>query len=100
MMSANGRKGAMKSGSHRLGWLAWGGAFWDLRQALGQSIADKALYEAWRGLADQDRATVVHSFVKSVAAQLEAAAGKPAVKQWRDVLVRRGLGNAELPNPG
>jgi hypothetical protein len=85
--------------AHKLG-LAWGGAFWELRQALGQSIVDKALYEAWRGLGDQDPATVVHSFVKSVAAQLEAAAGKPAVKQWRDILARRGLGNAELPSPG
>jgi hypothetical protein len=60
--------------AYKLG-LAWGGGFWDLRQALTQTIADRALYEGWRGLADQDPAAVVHSFAKNVAAQLETAAG-------------------------
>src|SRR5262249_17132849 len=84
---------------HKLG-LAWGGAFWDLRQALNKNIVDKALYDGWRGLVDQAPATVVRSFVKSVTTQLESAAGKPAVKQWHDILAHRGLANAELPNPG
>jgi hypothetical protein len=77
---------------------AWGGAFWELRQALGQNIADKSLYEAWRTLGDQDQARVVHSFIANVAAQLSAASGKPAVKTLRDILARRGVNVADLPN--
>jgi hypothetical protein len=77
---------------------AWGGAFWELRQALGPNIADKSLYEAWRTLGDQDQARVVHSFIANVAAQLSSASGKPAVKTLRDILARRGVNVADLPN--
>jgi hypothetical protein len=78
--------------------LAWGGTFWELRQKLGEYITDKCLYEAWRTLVDQDQTLVVHSFVANMAAQLEAAAGKPAVKVLHDILARRGLDSADLPN--
>jgi hypothetical protein len=77
---------------------AWGGAFWELRQALGRDVADKSLYEAWRTLMDQDQARVAHSFIVNVASQLNSAAGKPAVKTWRDILARRGVNAADLPN--
>jgi hypothetical protein len=80
--------------------LAWAGAFWELRQKLGQDIADKSLYEAWRTLADQDQGLVAHSFIANVAAQLGSAAGKPAVDVWRDLLTRRGVNKADLPNAG
>jgi hypothetical protein len=77
---------------------AWGGAFWELRQGVGQNIADKSLYEAWRAMVDQDPALVAHSFIANVAAQLNSAAGKPAVKTLRDILARRGVNAADLPN--
>ena len=77
---------------------AWGGAFWELRQAVGQDIADKILYEGWRTLVHQDQALVAHSFITSVTAQLNSAAGKPAVKTFRDILARRGINAGDLPN--
>jgi hypothetical protein len=77
---------------------AWGGAFWELRQALAQDIADKALYEAWRTMVDQDQARVAHSFIANVATQLSSASGKPAVKTLRDILARRGVNAGDLPD--
>jgi hypothetical protein len=77
---------------------AWGGAFWELRQRLGQNVADKSLYTAWRALTEQDRALIVPHFIAKVAAQLTATAGTPAIEAWRDILVRRGVNNADLPN--
>jgi hypothetical protein len=77
---------------------AWGGAFWELRQSLGQDIADKGLYEAWRTMVDQDQARVVHSFIANLAAQLNSTPGKPVVKTLRDILARRGVNAADLPN--
>ena len=80
--------------------LAWAGAFWELRQKLHQDVTDKCLYEAWRALADQDQALVAHSFIANLAPQLDAAAGKPAVKILREILARRGVSGADLPNAG
>jgi hypothetical protein len=79
---------------------AWGGAFWELRHRLGQNVADKSLYAAWRALTEQDKALIVPHFIAKVAAQLKATAGTPAVEVWRDILVRRGVNNADLPNGG
>jgi hypothetical protein len=36
------------------GLLAWGGAFWDLRTAIGDDIADPLLYAAWASLTPDD----------------------------------------------
>lgn len=36
------------------GTLIWGGAFWDLRGALGQSVADQLLYAAWSLVTESD----------------------------------------------
>jgi hypothetical protein len=80
--------------------LAWGGAFWELRQKLGQDVADKSLYEAWRALADQDQALVAHNFIANLAAQLKAGGGKPALAVLRDILARRGVVSADLPSAG
>jgi hypothetical protein len=65
---------------------------------LGQDIADKSLYEAWRAMVDQDQARVAHSFIGNVAAQLSTASGKPAVKTLRDILARRGVNAGDLPD--
>jgi hypothetical protein len=81
---------------YRLG-SAWGAAFWELRLALGQDIADKSLYEAWRTLVDQNQSRVTHSFIANIATQLNSAAGKPAVKTLRDILARRGISAGDLP---
>ena len=80
--------------------LAWGGAFWELRQKLGQDAVDKSLYRAWRALTDRDHHLVARSFIANVAAQLKSAAGEPATKILRDVLARRGISNADLPGAG
>jgi len=36
------------------GTLAWGAAFWDLRKALGKSVADRLLYESWAGVTSSE----------------------------------------------
>ena len=77
---------------------AWGGVFWELRQALGQGIVDKCLYEAWRTLADQDDALVAHSFIANIASQLKSSAGPPAIKTLRDILSLRGISASDLPD--
>jgi hypothetical protein len=80
--------------------LAWGGAFWELRQKLGQDAVDKSLYRAWRALNDQNHAFVARSFIANVAVQLRTTAGEHTVKILRDVLGRRGVNSADLPGAG
>jgi len=42
---------------------AWGGAYWELRQKLGQDAVDKSVYRAWRELTDQDHTLVARSLL-------------------------------------
>jgi hypothetical protein len=65
----------------------WGGAFWELRQALGREVVDKLLFDAWFKLHAED---VLHdrgaSFVK-----LLLAADKPHASRIQEIFNRRRL---------
>ena len=43
----------------------WGGAFWDIRNRLGQAAADQWIYDAWRQMTDVDDAFVAQSFIRN-----------------------------------
>ena len=65
----------------------WGGAFWELRQRLGQSTTDKLLFAAWFAIgADDVKADRGASFVRKL---LEL--GKPHEADIRAVFTQRGF---------
>jgi uncharacterized membrane-anchored protein YhcB (DUF1043 family) len=65
----------------------WGSAFWELRQVLGQSAADKLLFETWFKLqAQETKADRGASFVRKL-----YEADKLHEAQIRAVFVQRGL---------
>jgi hypothetical protein len=65
----------------------WGGAFWELRQRLGQSTTDKLLFAAWFAIsADDVKADRGASFVRKL---LEL--GKPHEGDIRAVFTERGF---------
>jgi hypothetical protein len=65
----------------------WGGAFWELRQRLGQSTTDKLLFEAWFAISpDYAKTDRGASFVRKV---LEI--GKPHEAEIRAVFAERGF---------
>ena len=65
----------------------WGSAFWELRQILGQSAADKLLFDAWFSFgADAVRNDGGASFVLKL-----FSLDKPHEAQIRAVFVQRGL---------
>jgi hypothetical protein len=65
----------------------WGSAFWELRQILGQSAADKLLFDAWFAFgADEVRNDGGASFVRKL-----FSLDKPHEAQIRAVFVQRGL---------
>lgn len=65
----------------------WGGAFWELRQRLGQSKADKLLFESWFTIsADDVKADRGASFIRKL---LEL--GKPHDAEIRAVFTERGF---------
>lgn len=65
----------------------WGSAFWELRTVLGQSVADKLLFEAWFKLKPEDvKAGNRASFVRKL---LELAPAHEA--QIRAAFTQRGL---------
>jgi uncharacterized protein YoxC len=70
----------------------WGGAFWDLRQDLGQEVADKLLYRAWFSLSPSDvKSNDPSVFVRKI---LDADHTPEAAKhkeQIRMVFANRGL---------
>jgi hypothetical protein len=70
----------------------WGGAFWELRQLLGQEIADKYFYTAWVALRQPDvsKETSV-GFVKRLLEVDRAAQNGKNVDQIQAVFTRRGL---------
>jgi hypothetical protein len=46
---------------HRYGTI-WGGAFWELRESLGQEITDKLLLAAWKELDIEESKTSLKAF--------------------------------------
>ena len=51
----------------------WGGAFWDIRNRLGQAAADQMIYDAWRQMTDVDDAFVGQSFIRNLLNQARTA---------------------------
>jgi hypothetical protein len=68
----------------------WGGAFWELRQTLGQSTTDKLLLSAWMSF-DVSRAADLKVFPEEIVRQDTAIASGQHVAQIREIFRRRGL---------
>jgi|SRR6516225_739647 len=69
----------------------WGGAFWDIRNKLGQAAADQWIYDAWRQMTDVDDAFVAQSFIRNLLNQARTAGGVEAVEAVRGILHDRGI---------
>jgi len=71
---------------------AWGGAFWDIRQLVGQDMADKLLFSSWNALQQSDiREDDPKVFVnKILEAEQSMEAGKHS-SEIKAVFIRRGL---------
>jgi uncharacterized protein YoxC len=74
----------------------WGGAFWDIRNKVGQAAADQWIYDAWRALTDSDDALVAQSFLKNLLTQARTARGPQAEDTVRAILRDRGISAADL----
>jgi hypothetical protein len=71
---------AMREGTE-----TWGGAFWEMRSALGPGLADKMLVEAWKNFTVQDASQGVRkAFLKEL---LDSALVKES-KARSDTIVR------------
>ena len=69
----------------------WGGAFWDIRNRLGQAAADQMIYDAWRQMTDVDDAFVAQSFIRNLLNQARTAGGLEAEQAVRAILHDRGI---------
>jgi hypothetical protein len=69
----------------------WGGAFWDIRNRLGQAAADQMIYDAWRQMTDVDDAFVGQSFIRNLLNQARTAGGLEAEEAVRGILHDRGI---------
>jgi hypothetical protein len=69
----------------------WGGAFWDIRNRLGQAAADQLIYDAWRQMTDTDDAFVAQSFIRNLLNQARTAGGVEAEAAVRGILHDRGI---------
>ena len=73
----------------------WGGAFWDIRNKVGQAAADQWIYDAWRALTDSDDALVAQNFLRNLLTQARTAGGPQAEETVRAILHDRGIPAAE-----
>jgi uncharacterized coiled-coil protein SlyX len=78
---------------------AWGGLFWEIRQKLGQAIADKLLYDAWRSLPDEPNDLIAGSFIADLLSQTQKQTGKDGTAAVEQILLRRGLKQSALTAP-
>lgn len=70
----------------------WGGAFWELRQQLGQSTADKLLFSTWAALRFSDTPGNFNvSFVKKLLETAQSLEGGEQGGDIRAIFKRRGL---------
>ena len=74
----------------------WGGAFWDIRNKVGQAAADQWIYDAWRALTDSDDALVAQSFLRNLLNQARTAGGPQAEDTVRAILRDRGIPATDL----
>lgn len=66
----------------------WGGAFWEIRQTLGQEETDKLLYSTWLALSPFSRP---EALVKKMLEVNQSLQGGRHSDQIRAIFVRRGL---------
>lgn len=69
----------------------WGGAFWELRQTIGDMTSDKLLLAAWKDLDLSRFAADTKTFPREILKQDSALEGGKHLQQIRDVFQRRGL---------
>jgi hypothetical protein len=69
----------------------WAGAFWELRQTLGQPTFDKLLLAAWKNVDVAKTAADLKAFPAELLAQDRAAQGGRDESRIREVFRRRGL---------
>ncbi len=69
----------------------WGGAFWELRQALGQTTTDRLLVSAWRNFDVSKSATDVRVFPAEIIKQDNALEAGQHLQEIREIFHRRGL---------
>lgn len=71
----------------------WGGAFWELRDQIGQRAADRLLFSTWSALRPQELSdnNVAISFVKKLLDIDSSSEGGKHANQIRSVFERRGL---------
>ena len=70
----------------------WGGAFWELREQIGQTVTDKLLFSTWSNMTTENLRENIRGafFKKLLETELLVENGK-YTKQIRSVLERRGL---------
>ena len=83
---------------------AWGGLFWDIRQALiqrklGRLAADKLLYETWCAQPDESNNMIGRRFVVNLLSKAQIQLGKKGKSMIEDLLLRRGLKASDITNP-
>jgi hypothetical protein len=70
----------------------WGGAFWDIRKALGAGPTDRMLALAWQSMSwPLDEPQVVVGFIKSLSDAAGKVGGEAAVKKVRALLRARNV---------
>ena len=70
----------------------WGGAFWDLRERLGQGYTDRLLFQTWRSLrGGEAKGDLPKYFYERLAAANNASGEGDRLEQIREVFRRRGL---------
>lgn len=70
----------------------WGGAFWEIRQKLGQATADKLLFSTWTALQPSDaRGNAGVNFVKELLEMEQTLEGGQNADQIRSIFERRDL---------
>jgi hypothetical protein len=75
---------------------AWGGAFWDIRNKLGQATADQMIYDAWRRLTDGDDALIAQSFLRNLLNGARITGGAQTEEAVRAILQDRGIPRSDL----
>lgn len=70
----------------------WGGAFWEIREALGQSIADKLLFSTWTSMQPSDfRGNIATNFVDKLLKMAQSSPDGDVSGRIRSVFERRGF---------
>jgi len=69
----------------------WGGAFWQIRQAIGKGTSDKLLLQAWKNFDFMKSGSDLTVFPRELLKQDQRLDGGKYTQQIRDVFQQRGL---------